>query len=310
MAAEPPVPGQAPPRRIREHAPAKVNLFLHLVGRRPDGYHLLDGLVAFTRFGDRVEVTAADALSLSVEGPFADQVPAGEGNLALAAAAALRAVLAEGGGSAGPGAAIRLEKRVPVAAGLGGGSGDAAAVLRALARLWGLPAGVDLHGLAARLGADVPMCLAGRPARIAGIGDRLVPCPAFPSLPILLVNPRVPLATPDVFRARMVHNGTGGWRDAVPPFPTGDADGLLAALVATGNDLTDAARSLVPAVGTVLDALAGLDGCRLARMSGSGATCFALFTDAASAARAARRLRRARPGWWITATRLAGRQQE
>ncbi|BBK44256.1 4-diphosphocytidyl-2-C-methyl-D-erythritol kinase [Allostella vacuolata] len=308
MAAEPAVPGQAPPRRVREHAPAKVNLFLHLVGRRPDGYHLLDGLVAFTRFGDRVEVTAADSLSLSVEGPFADQVPAGDGNLALTAAAALRAALAEGGAGASPGAAIRLEKRVPVAAGLGGGSGDAAAVLRALARLWNVPPGVDLHGLAARLGADVPMCLAGRPARIAGIGDRLAPCPAFPSLPILLVNPRVPLATPAVFRARASRTGPGAWRETVPPFPTGAAEGLLAALAATGNDLTDAARSLAPAVGTVLDALAGLDGCRLARMSGSGATCFALFADPPAAARAARRLRRARPDWWIAATRLAGWQ--
>lgn len=175
------------PRTVREAAPAKVNLFLHLVGRRPDGYHLLDGLVAFTAFGDRVEVTPADDLSIAVDGPFAAQVPADGSNLALKAAVALRDL-----GPSGEGAHIRLEKRVPVAAGLGGGSGDAAAVLRALTRLWRWPRDHDLHDLAASLGADVPMCLAGMPARIAGIGDRLSPCASFPSLPILLVNPGVP----------------------------------------------------------------------------------------------------------------------
>lgn len=282
------------PRTVREAAPAKVNLFLHLVGRRPDGYHLLDGLVAFTAFGDRVEVTPADDLSIAVDGPFAAQVPADGSNLALKAAVALREL-----GRSGEGAHIRLEKRVPVAAGLGGGSGDAAAVLRALTRLWRWPRDHDLHDLAASLGADVPMCLAGMPARIAGIGDRLSPCASFPSLPILLVNPGIPLGTPEVFRARK-----GDWRPALPAFATDDADGLLAALADTGNDLADAARALAPAVGTVLERLSTAPGCRLARMSGSGATCFGIFTDAGDATRAARRLRREQPGWWVAATRL------
>ncbi|WP_374441507.1 4-(cytidine 5'-diphospho)-2-C-methyl-D-erythritol kinase [Stella sp.] len=281
---------------VRERAPAKVNLFLHLTGRRADGYHLLDGLVAFTRFGDRVRATRADGLSLAVTGPFADAVPAGEGNLALTAAAALRARL-----PGAPGAAIRLDKQVPVAAGLGGGSSDAAAVLRALARLWRAPPSVGLEEIAQGLGADVPMCLAARPARISGIGEVIRPCAAFPALPILLVNPRRPLATPDVFRAR-----SGPWRAPWPDVATAAMEPLLAALAGTANDLTEAARSLEPEVGSALRALEGTPGCRLARMSGSGATCFGLFGDAQAATRAARRLRRRHPGWWVRATRLEG----
>ncbi|BBK35468.1 4-diphosphocytidyl-2-C-methyl-D-erythritol kinase [Allostella sp. ATCC 35155] len=284
------------PRTIRERAPAKVNLFLHLTGRRTDGYHLLDGLVAFTRFGDRIAVRLADRLSLSVGGPFAEAVPPGDGNLALSAATALRARML-----GAPGAAIRLEKRVPVAAGLGGGSSDAAAVLRALARLWRAPAALDLEEIARGLGADVPMCLAGGPARIAGVGDRLTPCPAFPALPILLVNPRRPLATPDVFRAR-----TGAWREPLPALPTAAPEPLLRALAETGNDLADAAATLAPEVGAVLAALSYLPGCRLARMSGSGATCFAIFDQGTALSRAAGRLRRRHPGWWIRPTVLEG----
>lgn len=283
---------------IREVAPAKVNLFLHLVGRRADGYHLLDGLVAFTRFGDGVEIAPSPELSLAVDGPFAGQVPADAGNLALRAAAALREMLGRP-----QGAAIRLTKRVPVAAGLGGGSSDAAAVLRGLRRLWTVPRSTDLAPLAARLGADVPMCLAGLPSRIGGVGEELVPCGRFPELPVLLVNPRLPLATPDVFRARR-----SPWREAAAPFPTGDAEAVLAALARTGNDLTEAARSLAPPIAAILEALGRMEGCRLARMSGSGATCFGIFADTAASARAARILRRRHPGWWTAATRLKGRR--
>ncbi len=290
----PSVVATRPERVIREAAPAKINLFLHLVGRRADGYHLLDGLVAFTRFGDRVTVAPADRLSLVVDGPFAGEVPADGGNLALAAALALRQALGDT-----PGAAIRLTKRVPVAAGLGGGSGDAAAVLRGLRRLWQVPAATDLSAIAGALGADVPMCLAGRPARIAGIGADLAPCPLFPALPILLVNPRIALATPDVFRAR-----TGPWRRPIAAFATDDLAAVVAALGDTGNDLAPAAQSLAPQVGSVLTALAELPGCRLARMSGSGATCFGLFADTAATAAAARTLRRRHPGWWVAATSL------
>jgi len=284
------------PRTIREHAPAKVNLFLHLTGRRADGYHLLDGLVAFTRFGDRIAVRPASRLSLSVVGPFAAAVPPGDGNLALTAAAALRARIPDA-----PGAAIRLEKRVPVAAGLGGGSSDAAAVLRALARLWRAPSTLDLEEIARGLGADVPMCLGSGPARIAGVGDRLTPCPTFPALPILLVNPRRPLATPDVFRAR-----AGAWRDPFPVLPTAAPEPLLRALAETGNDLAEAACTLAPEVGIVLAALSHLPGCRLARMSGSGATCFAIFDQGTALRRAAGGLRRRHPGWWIRPTVLEG----
>lgn len=283
---------------ITVEAPAKVNLTLHVVGRRPDGYHLLDSLVAFAGIGDTVEVEPAPDLRLTVGGPTAYLLPADGDNIVLRAARALAGRLRRE-----PAAAIRLTKRLPVAAGIGGGSADAAATLRALARLLD----ADLHEadwttLALGLGADVPVCLRGRPARMSGIGERLAAVPPLPPAWLVLANPMVPLATPPVFKAR-----TGPFSAAAPlDQPPVDAAALALALSARRNDLTDAARSLAPVIGEVLSALTTSPACLLARMSGSGATCFGLFATETDAAQAAAGLAREHPGWWSAAAPLLG----
>lgn len=274
-------------------ARAKVNLWLNVVGRRADGYHLLDSLVAFTDLADQVEVEAAADLSLSVEGPMAPALDGEADNLVLVAARRLA-----GRTGVAPRAAIRLTKRIPVAAGLGGGSADAAATLRALVDLWrvAIPE-EELFDLAAELGADVPMCLAGRPARVSGIGERLALAPALPASAILLVNPGVPLPTPSVFAARRgsfspERAAPQGWPD-LPAFARELAD--------RGNDLAEAAISLCPAIDDVLTRLGASDGALHAGMSGSGATCFAIFGDITAARRAEAGLPAA---WWRHAGRL------
>jgi 4-diphosphocytidyl-2-C-methyl-D-erythritol kinase len=282
-----------------EPAPAKVNLFLHVTGRREDGYHLLDSLAVFGPVGDLLEAAPAPALSLSVEGPFGAALADESDNLVLRAARALR----EAGGGDAPrrGAALRLSKRLPVASGIGGGSADAAAALRLLDRLWGLGFGAErLAVLAAALGADVPVCVRSRPARMGGVGEELSPAPALPECGLLLANPGVALATAAVFRAR-----TGGFsaRAAALPRAWADAAGMARDLRALGNDLQAPAVALCPAVGEVLAALGALPGCLLTRMSGSGATCFGLFADVASARRAADLLPAA---WWRAAGGLYG----
>lgn len=270
-----------------EEAPAKVNLYLHVTGRRADGYHLLDSLVVFAGAGDRLRLEPADALSLLLEGAEAGALAAEPDNLVLRAAR----LLAEAAGRA-PGGRLRLEKNLPVASGIGGGSADAAAALRLLDRAWGLHAGAEtLAALAARLGADVPVCLEGRAARMQGIGEILAAAPALPDCGIVLANPRLPLPTPAVFRARQ--------GDFTPPatLPAAwpDAAAMARDLRACHNDLEQAAIGLCPPVADVLAALAALPGCLLARMSGSGATCFALFPDAGMAKNAAAMLPQA---WW------------
>ena len=272
---------------LTEWAPAKVNLYLHAVGRRPDGYHLLDSVAVFAGIGDELRGEAAGDLSLRIEGDHAAALQSDAHNLVLRAARALAA-------AAGRPARARLvlEKRLPVAAGIGGGSADAAAALRLLVRLWEAPqpAGA-LAAIGAGLGADVPVCLGSRPARLSGIGERLEPAPALPPFGLVLANPGVPLATAAVFRAR-----TGPF-SAPPALPAGWADAAAMArdLSRLGNDLQQAALALCPAIGEVLATLAALPNCLLARMSGSGATCFALFPDTAAARAAAARL----PArWW------------
>ncbi|AUH64827.1 4-(cytidine 5'-diphospho)-2-C-methyl-D-erythritol kinase [Paracoccus zhejiangensis] len=261
-------------------APAKLNLALHVTGRRADGYHLLDSLVVFARHGDAVEVVPG-ASALTVDGPFAGDVPVGADNLCLRAARTM-----------GTGARIHLTKNLPVASGIGGGSADAAAVMRALAAQ-----GHALPADPAALGADIPVCLAGQPARMRGVGERLDPVPEVPALPIVLVNPGIPLSTPAVFKALQRRDNS-----PMPEPDWHDADSLIGWLGKTRNDLQPAAISLAPAISEVLTALEG-QGARLSRMSGSGATCFGLFDDADSAARAARAL--ARPDWWVVASELA-----
>lgn len=271
---------------VTEPAQAKVNLCLHVTGRRADGYHLLDSLVVFVDIADRISVTDADSLSLTIDGPAAVGLSAGEDNLVLRAARAM-------GGARG--AAISLHKELPVASGIGGGSADAAATLRALSALWG----VGLPGSAAvlALGADVPVCLSGVAARMEGVGEVIGPLPhPLPVAWVVLVNPGVAVATPEVFRALTR-------RDNAPlprhlPRLNGIAE-LSAFLHMQRNDLEPAAIVVAPVVRQVKDALAAQPGCLLARMSGSGATCFGLFAAPLAAEAAVSALRAAEPGWWV-----------
>lgn len=268
-------------------ARAKVNLWLNVVGRRADGYHLLDSLVAFTDLADRLEVSPSDGLTLALEGPEAAAIVGDADNLVLKAAR----LLADRAGVA-PRAALRLAKHIPVASGLGGGSADAAATLHALVDLWRVAMPVEeLFDIAASLGADVPMCLAGRPALASGVGEVLRSAPPLPPCAVLLANPRTPLATPAVFAARR------GAFSAPAPVPSAwrDLQTFAADLAARGNDLTVAAISLQPAIADMLEVLRRGDGARYAAMSGSGATCFALYDTVESAREAAAHLPAA---WW------------
>ena len=271
---------------LAETARAKVNLYLHILGRRDDGYHRLDSLAVFAGAADRLQAEPAADLALEVRGRFAAQL--GGDNLVLDAARALR----DAAGAPGLGARLVLDKKLPVASGIGGGSADAAAALRLLSRLWRLDlAPADLAGLALRLGADVPVCLAGRPARMGGIGEDLHAGPALPQGGILLVNPGVAVSTQAVFRAR-----TGAFSDpAALPSHWPDIVAMAADLATLRNDLEPPALALCPAIGEALAWLQSLDGCLLARMSGSGATCFGLFADEAAAAAATHSCP---PAWW------------
>jgi 4-diphosphocytidyl-2-C-methyl-D-erythritol kinase len=263
-------------------APAKVNLFLHVTGRRADGYHLLDSLAVFPAVGDFCSVEPADDLSLKITGPFSATLAADPDNLILRAARLLKA---DGG------AKLTLEKYLPVASGIGGGSADAAAALRLLSRHWGVEAPLD--ELALQLGADVPVCLASAPARMSGIGDLLFPAPVLPAFGILLCNPGVAVSTAEVFRAR-AQKTFSPLAELPDSWPSAAA--MAATLAALRNDLEAPAIALAPVIGDVLAALVTLPGCLLARMSGSGATCFALFATPNAAAAAAAALNP--PGWW------------
>lgn len=280
--------------KVRERAPAKLNLDLLVVGRRADGYHELDSLVVFTAFGDDLAFEPAAGLALEIEGPFAGALEPEPDNLVLRAARRL----AEAGGVRGA-ARIQLTKRIPVAAGIGGGSADAAAALRGLARLWDLrPAPFDLAEIALGLGADVPVCLASRPARMRGLGDRIEWLDGIPALDLVLVNPGRPVPTGRVFQA------LAGRFSRIDDRPV-DAGDLVGWVRSRRNDLEAPAKPIEPAVCDALNALETLHGCRLARMSGSGATCFGLFETPEAAAIAASRLQGDRPDWWVTPTRTA-----
>jgi 4-diphosphocytidyl-2-C-methyl-D-erythritol kinase len=275
-------------------ARAKVNLWLTVVGRRADGYHLLDSLIAFTDLADEIEAVPSDRLALAIEGPLASVLAGESDNLVLKAAR----LLADRAGVA-PRVALKLTKRIPVAAGLGGGSADAAATLQALIDLWRVALPVEeLFDLAARLGADVPMCFAGRAALASGVGERLAPAPPLPPCAILLVNPGVALPTPDVFKARR-----GAFSAPRPVHPWTDLASFALALAERGNDLTEAAVTLRPVVADVLAFLRKSDGALHVAMSGSGATCFALYASVELAKRAATRLP---PSWWHHAGNLVG----
>ena len=276
--------------RLSEPAPAKVNLSLLVTGRRADGYHLLDSLVVFGPAADTVHASLAPDLTLTVEGPFAAGLGAEPDNLVLRAARALAAQ-----SRVTTGAALVLEKHLPVASGIGGGSADAAATLRVLCRLWDLCLDERaLAGIALGLGADVPVCLGSRPARMTGVGEVVTAMAPLPRCGLLLANPGVAVATADVFRARQARFS----QSAPLPEAWPDAAALARTLQGLGNDLEAPALVVAPAIGQVLAALRNLPGCLLARMSGSGATCFALFADPAHAEAGAALLP---PVWWRSA---------
>jgi len=276
------------------HAPAKINLALHVTGQRDDGYHLLESLAAFTRFGDRVSVFASEADCFAVSGPFADAVPADGTNLVLRARDRLR----NGSDPTGEPVSIALEKNLPASSGIGGGSSDAAATLKALARYWKFEDRSDLTSIATELGADVPMCLAARPLIARGIGHDIVSVENFPALWLVLVNPGVAVSTPDVFRALSSRGNA-----PLPVLPGGsDFSAVLSWVSATRNDLQAPAMTIAPAIGTALDALRQ-GGAALARMSGSGATCFGLFETEAAARHAAAAIGAGEPSWFVVSTR-------
>jgi 4-diphosphocytidyl-2-C-methyl-D-erythritol kinase len=292
-----------------EKAPAKINLTLRVLGRRADGYHELESLVAFAGVGDALTFTPGNALTLAVSGPTAQAAGDNADNLVLKAARALAGRIA--GLTLG---SFALSKRLPVAAGLGGGSADAAAALRLLARANGVALDDPrLMQAAQATGSDVPVCLDPKPRLMRGVGDVLSAPPDLPRLFAVLVNPGVAVSTRDVFAGLNLASGpaSGG---ASSPAPLvlegwgGEPTAFVAALAKERNDLEAPAIELEPAIANVLAVLQALPDCRLARMSGSGATCFGLFPTNAAAAAAARTLRVGYPQWWVRATMLGAGQ--
>jgi 4-diphosphocytidyl-2-C-methyl-D-erythritol kinase len=282
-----------------EAAPAKINLALHVVGRRPDHYHELESRVVFADVADELAAEPAPADRLIVTGPFASGLGGGETNIVTRAVAAFRARWPD---AVRDGLALTLRKNLPVAAGLGGGSADAAAALRLLARRATRPIPADdLLALAATLGADVPMCLVSRPVLVTGIGERVQRLPDFPACHVVLVNPLQPVVTAEVFRRLEDHQ-----QPVLPrlPEPLTRPAQLGLWLAGTRNDLEPPAIALVPEIGALIEQLARLSGCMLARMSGSGATVFGLFGSGALAHQAAHDLRAAHPAYWVAAAPL------
>lgn len=274
---------------VEELAPAKINLALHVRRRRPDGYHELETLFAFLRHGDTVCVSPSATPGFTLTGPFGASLAVESDNLVTRAATAF--VAAFGGGPF----AITLDKHLPIASGIGGGSADAAATLRACARLGGMA--VDdprLFAIAETLGADVPACLLGRSAIGTGKGEQLAPIDGMGGVPVLLVNPGVGVSTAAVFRA---------WDGVDRGGITGGS--LQARALAGRNDLERAARAIAPVIDTVIERLAEAPGVMLARMSGSGATCFALFDDPSACTAAAAAIREEQPTWWCLESALA-----
>ncbi len=286
-------------------APAKVNLFLHVLARRTDGYHDLESLIVFVDVGDRLTVAPAEDVALSLEGPFAPAL-VGEpvtDNLVYRAASLLR-------DQAGPdkavkGAALRLDKRLPVASGIGGGSADAAAALRLLLAHWDMDLPRDtLQDLGLSLGADIPVCLDSSPSFVSGIGETLRATPPLPDTWMVLVNSGTPVPTGPVFKGLDPATFTGEPGPTVAPDAFARAEDFLHALQATRNDLEVSAVTVAPDIQDVLKAISATSDCGLARMSGSGGTCFGLYTDQHAAEAAVARLRADHAGWWVASGKL------
>jgi 4-diphosphocytidyl-2-C-methyl-D-erythritol kinase len=289
-----------------EDGRAKVNLTLRVVGRRTDGYHDIESVVAFADCADHLTLTPGSDLTLSMSGPLADACGETSDNLVLKAAR----LLGERVKDLKAGHFV-LEKVLPVAAGVGGGSADAAAALRLLAQLNGLPFDDErMLAIALETGADVPVCLASRACDMTGVGEGLLPL-SLPIMPCVLVNPRVPVATKDVFNALGLRNGellvgaTDVFRGTAWPEAGASVEDWVEVLAASSNDLEEPATRIQPVIGDVLAALNATNGAWLARMSGSGATCFAIYENTADAGRAAEQLRRDHPVWWVHAGTLS-----
>ena len=272
---------------VTEFARAKINLALHVLGRRPDGYHELDSIVAFADIGDRLVFEPADRFGIDATGPFAADLPRPTDNIIHRAYVAVADYARTHGVGVAP-VHVRLEKNLPVASGLGGGSANAAATLRALFRLYRL---APHPALALELGADVPACFGQAACHMQGMGERITPLNGFQPLPAVLVNPRIAVSTAAIFRDLGLESGSAH-RDAIAD--PGDMRGWR-------NDLTDAAVALVPSIATVIAALEDHNGAVAARMSGSGATCFGVFETKAYAREAAQSLSVANPTWWVRA---------
>ncbi|MDB5451212.1 MAG: 4-diphosphocytidyl-2-C-methyl-D-erythritol kinase [Phenylobacterium sp.] len=284
-------------------APAKVNLFLHVGAPGADGYHPLCSLMAFADLGDRLVAQEADALGLQVHGPFAAALAREGDNLVMRAA---RALLAQARGPVAP-VGLSLEKVLPVASGLGGGSSDAGAALRLLREILQIPLDdAELETIAAGLGADGPACLWGRPVLAQGRGERLSPAPAFPAVDAVLVNPGIPVSTAEVYRRFDAQGRFGATDPPAAPAAFEDAVDLAAWLASQRNDLEAAAVAVAPEVGAVLETLAGEGEALLARVSGSGGTCFALCAGDIEAEGLAERLEAIEPRWWVRRCRLGG----
>jgi 4-diphosphocytidyl-2-C-methyl-D-erythritol kinase len=276
-------------------APAKVNLFLHVGERRPDGYHDLKSLAVFAAVGDTLSLTGADKLSLDVAGPMSKGLETDDRNLVLKAAHALGAWARQNGHKAG-GAHLILDKHLPLASGIGGGSSDAAAALHLLVAHWSLPIKtVELDRIANAVGADVPVCLRAQPSWMSGTGDVVEAAPSLPPFHLVLVNPRVHVPTADVFRRLQVRSGAHA--PLLPPRLS--LREFAAWLDRTVNDLSAPARMISPAVMQAEQALVSSENCLLARMSGSGATCFGLYPDEQSARAGCLQIRSSHPDWWV-----------
>jgi len=276
-------------------APAKINLFLHIIGKLPNGYHALESLFVFANQGDRLQFQPASHLTLEVTGPFHDALTdaAPEHNLVYKAALALQKI-----SGTTKGAKITLEKNIPIAAGLGGGSSDAATTIRSLMALWELDIPEpELYALATSLGADIPSCLYGKACYVEGLGEKLTPI-TFPKVPLVLVTP--PCAISTIWSYQQIRPP---YTASLEHFPTAfeDMDGLVQLLSSTQNDMAAAAHSKEPMIHEVLDALATSEGCLLSRLSGSGPTCYGLFENIEAADHAATQLQQEHPDWWSCA---------
>ncbi len=281
-------------------APAKINLFLHVVGRRHDGLHLIQSLFAFASFGDRLTVSADRELKLELEGPFSHNLEAGN-NLVLKAAAAL----AQAANLDNPGAKIQLCKNLPVAAGSGGGSADAAAALHALQDIWQVQTtNHEVLQLALELGADVPACYVGQPVIVSGIGEEMMPYEHLPNVPLVVVNPGRKMSTHNVFAAFREQAQTFSKR--MPASLIRDGIDIWDLLSRTRNDLEIVVSRLAPRVKNCLQAISKTSQCRLARMSGSGACCFGLYDDQQSARLAAEEIKSLYPSWWVQMGHIQG----